>query len=193
MFLVQFMMQLLAQSPGRALETPAMLLTLPPDCAPPASMPPSFAAPGLTLHTHAHLEHLGHHTAQQSTTKEKQPGALLTCHAMDVGALSLAFSLASNSQLLGSGGGGGCVFTLRLFRNPLQLFGTCGGAHVLSRPLFVLAPVVVLSCPRLPADDQPHFSSRAPWACSARPSTRNIMQARMTAVGIKLRYLLQPC
>ncbi len=35
-------------------------------------------------------------------------------------------------------------------------------AHVLSRPLFELAPVVVLSWPRLPADDHPHFSSRAP-------------------------------
>lgn len=31
-------------------EMPAMLLTLPAACVPPCSMPPSFAAPGFTLH-----------------------------------------------------------------------------------------------------------------------------------------------
>lgn len=45
-------------------------------------------------------------------------------------------------------------------------------AYTLSMPAFVLAPVAVESCPRLPADDQPHLSSLAASACEATASTR---------------------
>jgi len=45
------------------------------------------------------------------------------------------------------------------------------GTYVLSIPAFVLAPVVVVNCPRLAADCQPHLSSLAANACETRPST----------------------
>lgn len=42
---------------------------------------------------------------------------------------------------------------------------------MLSSPAFVLAPVAVVSCPKLCAEDHPHLSCLAASACDASAST----------------------
>ena len=44
-------------------------------------------------------------------------------------------------------------------------------AYVLSSPAFVLAPVAVVSCPKLLAEDQPNISCLAAIVCDTKAST----------------------
>ena len=58
-----------------------------------------------------------------------------------------------------------------------------GFAYVLSIPASVLAPVTVVSWPRLLADDQPHLSSLAASACEASASSSKHPGPRMLSWG----------
>ena len=56
---------------------------------------------------------------------------------------------------------------------------------MLSSPAFVLAPVAVVSCPKLLAEDHPHFSCLAASACDASVSTSKHLRPLISLYGAR--------